>query len=672
MDPIQTTADPVDPQEAIDFFRRKTLLTDGEFKALSEQNYRKAFTLAGVADIDVIQSVYDSLDGALAEGTLFKDWKAEIGEKLEAAWGGTVANPGFRLETIFRTNLQSSYAAGRYEQAKSGKEDRPYLMLLDVPDKDQCFAAGTLVLLADGKSVPIEQVRPGDSVVSCKGRARAVVAALVTPQRAWGTLSFDNGVHLRVTPNHPILTTGGWVRAGQLKIGSKVVLSPERTEDLQGLWEDVSTSACKTIVLRRQVPPLCHPMESLQDLWQSLQTQRKSWASGLLLSGVQGEINGSAPAPVLTLQKNIHPDTRTKALLLRSLRDVHPEVSALPALVHRSSSRSEPRATQTMLGGLPNKSEEQRLPAGATSEDLQKVRQAVSGSLRRQARKGNGRRLLLNELSEESSYQKSMPNVWQVCLSEVERSRGEILHGQLLSKVSGGDYFGEGGSRGARGPGVTLRARSSDTSLERGLSRQRQVDNRSGRNILALVGINSPKGRQKRCETDFVGLRGHSSRRKVRIEEPRVRPGSLSELRPIPGDNIASLSVSAVVISVDWELTQLPQAAYDLKIDEDSGFVANGVVVHNCDDCAAISDAIGNKAIPFDEWDDEMPPYHCNCRDTVITLSEEEAIAQGVLDEMPDLDEHIDDGFMGPPDSYEPDPDEYSDDLQGDVERFVE
>jgi uncharacterized protein with gpF-like domain len=157
MDPIQTTADPVDPQEAIDFFRRKTLLTDGEFKALSEQNYRKAFTLAGVADIDVIQSVYDSLDGALAEGTLFKDWKAEIGEKLEAAWGGTVANPGFRLETIFRTNLQSSYAAGRYEQAKASKEDRPYLMLLDVPDKDQCEDCAAISEAIGNKAIPFDE-----------------------------------------------------------------------------------------------------------------------------------------------------------------------------------------------------------------------------------------------------------------------------------------------------------------------------------------------------------------------------------------------------------------------------------------------------------------------------------------------------------------------------------
>jgi uncharacterized protein with gpF-like domain len=157
MDPIETTADPTSPEEAIEFFRRKVLLTDEEFQALSDKNHRKAFTLAGVADIDVIQDVFDSLDTALEQGIDFRDWKQTIGETLSDAWGGTVANPGFRLETIFRTNLQSSYAAGRYEQAKATREDRPYMMLLDVPDKDQCEDCAAISEAIGGKAIPFDE-----------------------------------------------------------------------------------------------------------------------------------------------------------------------------------------------------------------------------------------------------------------------------------------------------------------------------------------------------------------------------------------------------------------------------------------------------------------------------------------------------------------------------------
>jgi SPP1 gp7 family putative phage head morphogenesis protein len=156
LDPIQTTTDPVDPQEAIEFFRRKSTLTEDQFKSLSEQNHAKAFTLAGVADIDVLVAAYDSLDSALAEGTSFADWKSEIGEQLEASWGGTVANPGARLETIFRTSLQSSYMAGRHAQAMEGKEDRMYGMLDVVEDSSTSEICGDLDDAIGGQALEID------------------------------------------------------------------------------------------------------------------------------------------------------------------------------------------------------------------------------------------------------------------------------------------------------------------------------------------------------------------------------------------------------------------------------------------------------------------------------------------------------------------------------------
>ena len=55
-----------------------------------------------------------------------------------------------------------------------------------------------------------------------------------------------------------------------------------------------------------------------------------------------------------------------------------------------------------------------------------------------------------------------------------------------------------------------------------------------------------------------------------------------------------------------------------------------------------------------------------------ITLSYEEAVEQGILEEMPDLSEYIDDDFNHAPGyDYSPDPDDYDDDLSASVAKFV-
>lgn len=105
------------PEEAIASLRRRVAMTKGEYAKLSAKERAQAFTVAGVADLDVISDVLKAIDDAVSQGLLFEEFVDQIGAKLEAAWGGTVANPSARMETIFRTNVQSAYAAGRYDQA---------------------------------------------------------------------------------------------------------------------------------------------------------------------------------------------------------------------------------------------------------------------------------------------------------------------------------------------------------------------------------------------------------------------------------------------------------------------------------------------------------------------------------------------------------------------------
>lgn len=86
---------------------------DAEFDKLTAEAKAKAFTVAEVTELDLLTQVWEALDKAVADGTSFEDFKLSVGEQLESAWGG---EGGYRLETVFRTNVQVALNAGRYAQ----------------------------------------------------------------------------------------------------------------------------------------------------------------------------------------------------------------------------------------------------------------------------------------------------------------------------------------------------------------------------------------------------------------------------------------------------------------------------------------------------------------------------------------------------------------------------
>lgn len=109
-------ADPNRFDEAIDWHRKRTGITKDEYNALSEAARRRAFTIAGVTQASLIREIQDSLTQALENGQSLDDWKATALPKLTKAWAGTVSNPSARADTIFRTNVQHAYSAGRHAQ----------------------------------------------------------------------------------------------------------------------------------------------------------------------------------------------------------------------------------------------------------------------------------------------------------------------------------------------------------------------------------------------------------------------------------------------------------------------------------------------------------------------------------------------------------------------------
>jgi len=156
-DTVDTTADPLAPEEAIVYFRQKVPVPIDVWDGLVSKNHDWAFKLAGIADMDVMDDVFTALQDSIEKGEDFRDFKARVSEQLENAWGGTVAEPGARIETIFRTNLQSSYMAGQYAQAQESKEDRPYALFDFIGDQDLCEDCNAIADEIGHFAIPLDE-----------------------------------------------------------------------------------------------------------------------------------------------------------------------------------------------------------------------------------------------------------------------------------------------------------------------------------------------------------------------------------------------------------------------------------------------------------------------------------------------------------------------------------
>lgn len=150
------TADAVDlsyaiglpPEEAIAYFKEKGYAISFKWQDVWAEAHARAFTVSGVTRLDVLTDVREALTAALENGETLADFQNRLQPLLEAkgwlgkgrivdeATGeilGKRLNPR-RLETIFRTNLQSSYQAGRFQEQLASAELRPYWEYVAVMD----------------------------------------------------------------------------------------------------------------------------------------------------------------------------------------------------------------------------------------------------------------------------------------------------------------------------------------------------------------------------------------------------------------------------------------------------------------------------------------------------------------------------------------------------------
>ncbi len=123
------------PKEAISYLKNKGYKLTFNYDEMLHNAHNKAFTVAKVTRLDLLNDIHSSIIQAMKNGETFENWKKNITPTLkEKGWIGEqdIVNPttgevktinvdGHRLRNIFKTNTRVSRSIGRYKQMKSGK-----------------------------------------------------------------------------------------------------------------------------------------------------------------------------------------------------------------------------------------------------------------------------------------------------------------------------------------------------------------------------------------------------------------------------------------------------------------------------------------------------------------------------------------------------------------------
>ena len=129
------------------FEARDALRATVRWSEMWHEDHARAFTVAKVANLDLLATIRASLDRVLRDGGTFEQWQAGLVPELQrAGWWGLVDDAaltgadhpvfvsGRRLRTIYDTNLRVSRAAGRWARIQELKGARPFLRYTAVMD----------------------------------------------------------------------------------------------------------------------------------------------------------------------------------------------------------------------------------------------------------------------------------------------------------------------------------------------------------------------------------------------------------------------------------------------------------------------------------------------------------------------------------------------------------
>ena len=119
---------PIKFEEAVEFLRRKVPITKAEWKSVEPKARFRAFTVAKLGSEQVINIVKQQLLSVLEDGKGYAEFWNRVKQTVEN--DVTKIKPGY-WETVFRTNTQTAYVAGKLEQYKNSGVAAYQLMVIE-------------------------------------------------------------------------------------------------------------------------------------------------------------------------------------------------------------------------------------------------------------------------------------------------------------------------------------------------------------------------------------------------------------------------------------------------------------------------------------------------------------------------------------------------------------
>jgi SPP1 gp7 family putative phage head morphogenesis protein len=101
-------------EEAVDYFKGRVPVTAEVFYRIAEQYRGLAFTVSGYTKAQILKRFYDEILAALEDGNTFSEFRRNMNDFLKAE--GYEGLDPLQADLIFRTNIQTAYNVGHYEQ----------------------------------------------------------------------------------------------------------------------------------------------------------------------------------------------------------------------------------------------------------------------------------------------------------------------------------------------------------------------------------------------------------------------------------------------------------------------------------------------------------------------------------------------------------------------------
>lgn len=181
------------PADAVSYFRSKGYQITDQWQEMWGAAHAQSFTVAKGMRMDLLQDIRQAVDDVLSKGQTERTFIQELKPKLQAkGWWGEqvwVDNKGNarkvqlgstrRLKTIYRTNTQTAYMAGRYRRQLASSESHPYWQYVSIQDQSTRPSHAKLNGKVFRYDDPIWQYLYPPNGWGCRCRVRALTAAQV-------------------------------------------------------------------------------------------------------------------------------------------------------------------------------------------------------------------------------------------------------------------------------------------------------------------------------------------------------------------------------------------------------------------------------------------------------------------------------------------------------------